>query len=537
MGVIDAAVSDAINAVLAWAEANKGNNLPALAASAAALVVAAVFWTWFSSASAQNDASAPPMVKYSIPFLGNTIEYGIDPVKFMIKCQKIYGDTYTFLMLGRKMTVCLGADGNNFMFNVKIKDASAEGAYETLTVPVFGSEVVYDVPNPVFMEQKKFVKDSLSTAAFKAYVPIISGEVKGYLSSLFANVKGEQEIEIETFEAMSELTIRTASHCLMGKEIRDGFNTGKVTKLYHDLDAGFAPINVFFRWLPLPSYFARDNANREMTNFFKSIIKKRRANNETETLDVLNGLMKAEYKDGSRPSDDAISHLMIALLLGGQHTSSTTSSWMLFELARRPEIIADLLKEQSMVLTGKPDTPAHLLPELTLESLKQLTLMDCVMKETLRLHAPIHTIMRLVENDVRHKDFVIPKGHFICAAPQVSHLNETRFPKAERFDPVRHVGSDEGSGEWTINGVDIAQKSAKSLFLPFGAGRHRCIGEQFAFIQNKTIIALFIREFTHRLSVDAKTGKEVFPVPDYTSLIAVPKAPRNLMVKRRSVVA
>ncbi|KAJ3046631.1 Lanosterol 14-alpha-demethylase, partial [Rhizoclosmatium hyalinum] len=309
------------------------------------------------------------------------------------------------------------------------------------------------------------------------------------------------------------------------------------TKLYHDLDAGFAPINVFFKWLPLPAFFARDRANKEMTDLFKSIIKKRKAENDTETLDVLNGLMKAEYKDGSRPSDDAIAHLMIALLLGGQHTSSTTSSWMLFELARRPDVIADLLKEQSMVLTGKPDTPAHLLPDLTYETLRQLSLMDCVMKETLRLHAPIHTIMRLVENDVEFKGMTIPKGNFVCAAPQVSHLTESKFPEPYKFDPLRHMGSDEGSGEWTINGVDIAQKSARSLFLPFGAGRHRCIGEAFAFIQNKTIIALFIREYAHRLGSDPKTGKQWFPEPDYTSLITIPKVPRKLLVKKKEVAA
>jgi cytochrome P450 len=58
-------------------------------------------------------------------------------------------------MLGRKMTFCLGPDGNHFVFNIPLKDASAEGAYDKLTVPVFGKEVVYDVPNPVFMEQKK----------------------------------------------------------------------------------------------------------------------------------------------------------------------------------------------------------------------------------------------------------------------------------------------------------------------------------------------------------------------------------------------
>ena len=48
-------------------------------------------------------------------------------------------------------------------------------------------------------------------------------------------------------------------------------------------------------------------------------------------------------------SDDAIAHMMIATLMGGQHTSSTTTSWILFELSRRPDVVAEILKEQSMV--------------------------------------------------------------------------------------------------------------------------------------------------------------------------------------------
>ncbi|KAJ3346014.1 Lanosterol 14-alpha-demethylase [Entophlyctis luteolus] len=530
MGVIDSAVSSALHAALVWYADNKP-----LALSVVAVVVVAVFWASvsFQSSALQGKKNLPPVVKYAIPFIGNAVEYGIDPVAFLQKCQKEHGDCFTFLMLGRKMTFTLGQDGNHFLFNVKLKDATAEGAYHKLTVPVFGKEVVYDVPNALFMEQKKFVKDALSAAAFSSYLPIITAEVKDYLAELFPSLEPGQEVEFDTFEAMSQLTIRTAAHCLMGKEIRDGFRVGNVTKLYHDLDAGFAPINVFFTWLPLPNYIARDRANHEMTELFKSIIKKRIAENDTDTLDILNGLMRAEYKDGSKPSDDAIAHLMIALLLGGQHTSSTTSSWMLFELARRPDVIQDLLKEQSMVLTGKPDTPPHLLPDFDYDTLRQLTLMDCVMKETLRLHAPIHTIMRLVETDVVFKDFVIPKGHFVCASPQVSHFTESRFPEATKFDHLRHLGSDEGSGEWTINGVDIAQKSARSYFLPFGAGRHRCIGEQFAYVQNKAVVSLFIRELVHRLPKDKKTGETVFPKPDYTSLIAIPKVPRNLVVKKR----
>ena len=58
-------------------------------------------------------------------------------------------------MLGRKMTATLGPKGNDFVFNGRLSEVSAEDAYAHLTVPVFGEGVVYDVPNHVLMEQKK----------------------------------------------------------------------------------------------------------------------------------------------------------------------------------------------------------------------------------------------------------------------------------------------------------------------------------------------------------------------------------------------
>ena len=53
------------------------------------------------------------------------------------------------------MTVYLGSKGNQFILNGKIKDVNAEEIYSVLTTPVFGKDVIYDVPNAKFMEQKK----------------------------------------------------------------------------------------------------------------------------------------------------------------------------------------------------------------------------------------------------------------------------------------------------------------------------------------------------------------------------------------------
>lgn len=74
-----------------------------------------------------------------------------------------YGDVFTFILLGRKTTVCLGTKGNEFILNGKLRDVNAEEVYTPLTTPVFGKDVVYDCPNSKLMEQKKVLfRDTLS---------------------------------------------------------------------------------------------------------------------------------------------------------------------------------------------------------------------------------------------------------------------------------------------------------------------------------------------------------------------------------------
>lgn len=97
----------------------------------------------------------PPVVFHLVPFVGSTITYGMDPYKFFFSCREKHGDVFTFILLGKKTTVCLGTKGNDFILNGRLKDVNAEEVYSPMTTPVFGRGVVYDCPNSVLMEQKK----------------------------------------------------------------------------------------------------------------------------------------------------------------------------------------------------------------------------------------------------------------------------------------------------------------------------------------------------------------------------------------------
>ena len=102
-----------------------------------------------------RNPNEPPVVFHWVPFIGSTITYGIDPFKFFFACREKHGDVFTFILLGKKTTVCLGTKGNDFILNGKLRDVNAEEVYSPLTTPVFGTDVVYDCPNAKLMEQKK----------------------------------------------------------------------------------------------------------------------------------------------------------------------------------------------------------------------------------------------------------------------------------------------------------------------------------------------------------------------------------------------
>lgn len=185
-----------------------------------------------------KNPNEPPVVFHLVPWFGSTVTYGIDPPKFLKANRAKYGDVFTFVLLGKKTTVMVGPQGNDFILNGKLKDVSAEDIYTPLTTPVFGKDVVYDCPNSKLMEQKKFMKIALTTEAFRSYVPIIADEVTTYFKKN-PDFKGRSGI-VDIPKKMAQLTIFTASHTLQGKEIRDQIDE-TLADLYHDLDMGFSP--------------------------------------------------------------------------------------------------------------------------------------------------------------------------------------------------------------------------------------------------------------------------------------------------------
>ena len=318
---------------------------------------------------------------------------------------------------------------------------------------------------------------------------------------------------------MAEMTIYTASHALQGKEVRSKFDS-TFADLYHDLDMGFSPINFMLPWAPLPHNKKRDFAREKMTQVYLDIIKARRdAGLKRDSDDMIWNLMNSVYKDGTTIPDHEVAHMMIALLMAGQHSSSSTSAWIMLRLATRPDIVEELLAEQRRVLGDS------LLP-LAYDGLQSLPLNSQVVKETLRIHAPIHSIMRAVKSPmpIEGTPYVIPTSHWLLAAPGATSRMTEHFPAPLEWDPHRwdagkqqeEVDDDDEKVDY---GYGLVSKGTASPYLPFGAGRHRCIGEQFAYVQLGTILATMVRLF----KLKSMPGQKDVVATDYS--VSYPHVP------------
>jgi sterol 14alpha-demethylase len=343
-----------------------------------------------------------------------------------------------------------------------------------------------------------------------AYIPKFVKEVEDYVSTS-PRFKG-QSGECNITEAMAEITIYTASASLQGKEIRSKFDS-TFAVLYRHLDDGFQPINFMLPRLPLPQNRRRDHAQKVMEQLYGDIIQQRRQEEKRQgETDMIWSLMGAKYKDGTTIPDEHIARLMIALLMGGQHNTAVSGAWVILNLANKPHLIEELYQEQIKVLGSS-------LPPLTLESLQNLTLNNQVIKETLRLHSPIHSIMREVKTamPVPDTNWVVPPGHTLLAATGVPARDEEYFPNPMKWDPhrwdeVESPDKADDNAPQVDYGFGAISKSASSPYLPFGAGRHRCVGEKYAYAQLGAIIAKTVRLLKWE-QVDPKTP---IPATDYS---------------------
>lgn len=452
-----------------------------------------------------GEGSAPPVWTGGWPLIGHFASFAANPVGTIKAGYLACGPVFTMKFLGFPMTFLIGPDAQAPFFRANDDELSQNEPYKFMT-PIFGKGVVFDAPLSVKNQQLRFVSSSLKAAALKTYVPMIVKETEAYLDTW-----GESG-EVDLLHAMARLTILTASRCLLGPEVRENMFE-EVASLLHTLDEGISPMAIFFPNLPFyPPFRRRDAARAEIHRLFSKVILARRTAG-VKREDMLQAFMDAEYKDGTTCSDYQITGLLLGTLFAGQHTSSISSTWTVLNLLHSPKHLATAMAEQLAVAGPTPGDNS----KLDFESVGRMDFLHLAMKESLRMAPPLIMMMRAVHVPLNVGKHVVPVGHYVFTSPAVSmnlpnSASDCAFPDAEVFSPERHL-----------------KAPAKPFsYIAFGGGAHGCLGEQFGFMQVKTIVSILLRRFELEVVGD-------LPKPNYAAMVVGPEEKgRKIRFKKRS---
>jgi cytochrome P450 len=232
-------------------------------------------------------------------------------------------------------------------------------------------------------------------------------------------------------------------------------------------------------WLIWPNVprLGHRRALQQMDQYLYQLIAARRAN-LGETSDLLGGLIS------SGMCDALIRDQLLTMLIAGHDTSTALLAWTLYLHAIHPDIQARVREEIDRAVGQR--TP-------TFADANELTYLDQVIKETLRLYPPIHLGSRIAANDVKFQDFVFPAGTRILYSIYLTHRHKAYWPEPHRFDPER------------FSPENVRQRPPYT-FLPFGGGPRNCIGMAFAQVEAKVVLARILQKFELRF-----VGKQVRP--------------------------
>jgi cytochrome P450 len=216
-------------------------------------------------------------------------------------------------------------------------------------------------------------------------------------------------------------------------------------------------------------------AARRLDTLIYSEISERRASGARGS-DILSLLLDACDEDGNRLSDLQIRDEVMTLMFAGHDTTTSTVSFMFYELARRPDIVARLLAEQDAHLSdGRPSATQLMSGELSE--------LELVLEETLRKYPPAWIGPRRAVESFEFEGSTVPARAFVNYCSWASHHLPDVFADPEEFRPERFS-------------PEARAALPKGAYVPFGGGSRTCIGMRFGQLEVRTIATLLLSRFS-----------------------------------------
>ncbi len=220
--------------------------------------------------------------------------------------------------------------------------------------------------------------------------------------------------------------------------------------------------------VPTPSNRRVQSAIRTLDKVVYGMIEERRRSGE-DRGDLLSMLMAARDADsGETMNDQQLRDEVMTLFVAGHETTANALTWTWYLLAKSPPVARRLRAELDQVLGGRAPT---------VDDLPKLPYLLQVVQEALRLYPPAWLIGRTPIQDDEIAGYHIPAGSTIMMSQYVTHRHPDFWEQPEGFDPDRFAAH------------------PPPAYFPFGGGPRVCIGNNFALIEARLVLATVAQRY------------------------------------------
>jgi cytochrome P450 len=424
-------------------------------------------------------AAGAPMPPGELRFsVARTLGFNRDPLPAMLDAYERFGPVYTLRLMHAPVVFMLGPAANHYM---TVSHASnflwREGSMGDL-IALLGDGLLtidgayHDRARAIMMpafhrEQIAAAVETMAIEAERAIEALLRGEV------------------VDIYEWMRNLAMRIAMRALLGLDPDDA-DQGAAAAHHFERALGFYGIDYPLRLLRGPgSPWRRLHRSRAVLDeIVYGEISRRRAAPDPGRRDILSLLLGAHGEAGEGFSDREVRDQVMTLMFAGHDTSTSTLTFLMYELAHHPEVVERLVDEQEEVLNGSPPSAEQLE--------RGLPYLEMVLDETLRLYPPAWIGPRRVVREFEFSGHRVPAGAFLNYSSWASHRLPEVFPEPDAFNPERFERERKAS-------------LPRGAYVPFGGGQRICIGKRFGQTEVKLVASMILK----RLRLELLPGRRM----------------------------
>ncbi|ASW85495.1 cytochrome P450 [Mycobacterium intracellulare] len=413
-----------------------------------------------------------------LPLLGHTVDYIRFGSEFSRERYERLGSVSWMGAFGTKMVVIAGPDATREAFTSEAKAFSQDGW--SFLIDAFFHRGLMLMSFDEHLMHRRIMQEAFTRPRLTGYVGQVAPCVRAAVPAWPTGPS------VRIYPLLKNLTLDIATDVFMGGRGKD--ESAAVNEAFIST---VRAASSFVR-VPLPGtrFRAGVHGRRVLEDYFSRHLPAARAG---ETDDLFAALCQATTEDGERFSDEDVINHMIFLMMAAHDTSTITTTAVTYFLAKHPEWQEKAAAEARSFGDDSPD----------IDELEQMTVLDLILKEALRLLAPVPLVMRKTVRDVAIDGYHIPRETLCAITPAVNHFDRRIWSDPDRFDPSRF---DEPRRE---------DQQHRFAWVPFGGGAHKCIGMQFGTLEVKAILHQMLRTYTWTVPNDyhVRWDNTSLPIP------------------------